>query len=65
MQFSGLGTFCINTLKFLLKNKYTKLTVFASPYSLDFYLKNGFKKCSPEIREIKGMRYCSMELTFN
>jgi len=63
MQFSGVGTFCINSIKFLLKNKYDKLTVFATPYSVDFYLKNGFKKISNEVKTIKGMRYYSMELT--
>jgi len=62
MQFNGAGTLCINVIKFLLKNKYTKLTVFASPYSIDFYMKNGFKKLSNDIKTIKGMRYYSLEL---
>lgn len=63
LQFSGAGTFCINTIKFLLKKKYGSLTVFATPYSVDFYLKNNFKKLSNEVKTIKGMRYYSMVLT--
>jgi len=35
---------------------------FASPYSIDFYMKNGFKKLSNDIKTIKGMRYYSLEL---
>ena len=63
-QFNGVGTFCIHTIKLLLKNKYSNLTVFASPYSLNFYLKNGFKQLTEDIQQIKGMRYYSMELSF-
>ena len=62
MQLSGAGTFCIDAIKFLLKNKCTTLTVFASPYSLDFYIKNGFEKRSKNVKLIKGMRYYEMEL---
>lgn len=61
-QFKGLGTFCIHTIKFLLKSKYSNLTVFASPYSIGFYIKNGFVKLSEDIQIIKGMRYYSLEL---
>jgi len=62
MQLSGAGTFCIDAIKFLLKNKCTTLTVFASPYSLNFYIKNGFEKRSKNVQLIKGMRYYEMEL---
>jgi len=62
-QLKGMGTFCINTIKFLLKNKYNKITVFASPYSVDFYIKNGFAKKLDKVQLIKGMRYYNMELS--
>jgi len=61
-QKKGMGIFCIETIKFVLKNDYSELTVFASPYSLDFYLKNGFIKQSEDKKMIKGMNYYPMSL---
>lgn len=61
-QKSGLGTFCIDKIKNILQENYSEITVFASPYSLDFYLKKGFVKQSQSQKKIKGMSYYPMSL---
>ena len=58
----GVGTFCIDTIKFILKSNYSEVTVFASPYSIDFYIKKGFVKLSESKKTVKGINYYPMSL---
>ena len=60
-QHNGIGTLCIEELKSKLGN-YSEITVCASPYSVVFYVKNGFKKIKSEIQETKGINYYHMKL---
>ena len=60
-QHQGIGSFCIEELKSKLQF-YSEITVCASPYSLPFYMKNGFKKIKPEIQEVKEINYFYMKL---
>lgn len=58
----GIGTYCIKTIATLLQGKSKELTVCASPYSLDFYVKNNFVRKSEDLKMVRGMAYYLMAL---